>query len=230
MKKLLMSILVVLGVLCLGSAALAEGFTIYGDYSILGTSDMMEWWGDSISYITIGAEYDFDPFVVGGVYGFAIGTDPEVPAPFSFSGNIMAVYGGYTFLSSDTFSLAGIGGYLSAALKEELDGFGIIDDWNFTSLAVGLKGTLSMEPFSITGLYLYGVSPEFEETYWCDICLTWHTVTIDEDVSISYFELRGAYQFSDSWGAYLGYRSLNGGILVVDGSLSGFIVGAEYKF
>ncbi|NLG84770.1 MAG: hypothetical protein GX493_09255 [Firmicutes bacterium] len=223
MKKLLVLLVVAFRIFCFGSDAMAES-TVYGDYGSSVASGFFDYWADGISYFTIGAEYDMDPFVFGGVYSFDLGTDPEYPEPYSGASSVFAAYGGYNLLGGDTFSLAALGGYMSLAIGAKEEGYGFVEAEKFTGFAVGLKGRLSMEPLSITGLYLCGISPEYEYTEYN------YTYTYDKDIIMSLFELRGTYRFSDSLGVYLGYRSIGGGFKDDDGKLKGFVAGAEYRF
>lgn len=227
MKKILILLAVALGVLCYGSVAMAEGFTVYADYGQF-SDDLSPF---DYAHLTIGGEYAVEPFVVGGFYSTCLSIDPDIFPPFiDFTETLLGVYGGYMFLAGDTFSVAGIAGYLSGTMKIDEPGYAVWEESTVSSIGVGLKGNLNLDPIYVSGMFLFGVSNNYEYTYWDDGFLEYFTEETD-DVDFSFFELKAAYQFTEALGAYVVYRSMSYQIVLgPEETFSGFGVGVQYAF
>lgn len=218
MKKLLVLLAVTLGVFCFGSAALAEGITVYGEYDLLSVDE----WNQDLTALTLGGEYDMDPFLIGGSYSFALSYDPEPLPGEEMSDSILALYGGYKLLDSDTFRIYGLGGYYVWSDVYD-DGFEK-DEIKTTSIAIGAKGIFSLDPLTVTATVMFGVSNEFA-MYIDDV----EFGSID-DVDCTVFEVKGLYQFTDELSAFAAYRSYKVSDSSGDITLSGFGVGVQYAF
>ena len=83
-------------VFCLGSAALAEGFTVSGDLTLGSPNDGGD---DDLGYLTIGGDYDLDPFIVGGSLLVCVYMDPPLTDTQEAMTFLYGVYGGYNLVN-----------------------------------------------------------------------------------------------------------------------------------
>jgi len=93
-----------------------------------------------------------------------------------------------------------------------------------SSVGVGAKGTANLGPVNVSLLYLIGVSNSFSVLFN-------GTEVGSADMSSSLLELKGTFQFSETIGAFLVYRSYGyqpEGLTSTD--LSGFGVGIQATF
>ena len=216
MRRFLLLLLVAaLGILSFGSQAMAEGFTGYIDYSISDYSGP----GD-MSALTLGGEYAVDRFFFGGWFGFDAGFHPT-PFPQDYTG--YGIYGAYTLLGDDCLNLSAVVGYFAS--NPRMCPGPWLDD-KLTSGAVGLRGGLNFDPIEITAMYMFGITNRYR----------WYVggVQIFDSVKVrsSYLELKGAYKFSDSFGAYLLYRTVNWDVKPLYRSIDagGFGLGFQFTF
>ncbi|MGE5577396.1 MAG: hypothetical protein ACM3TT_09435 [Syntrophothermus sp.] len=212
MRKLVSLLLMAaVGILVLGSAALAEGFNVGGDYSVMHNSSD----NTSIQFATVGGEFTRDAFLVGGKYQTALGYDPE--QTFAREDSLLMIYGGYRLLHEKQFSLAAVAGYCQWETDVAAD-FSI----RVNTTALGVKGGAKLGPVNISLTYLYGVSN------YAEISLG-GTDFGSNDNDVSLLELKGTYAIAKSADLYATYRSYNYSTTADSTTVSGFGVGCAFK-
>jgi hypothetical protein len=194
---------------------MAEGITVYGDYTMLG-SDFVP----NSNVLTIGGEYSSDVFFIGASYDTALSFDPAPPPGINASQTILGVYGGYNLLRGETFKMAVMGGYYNYNFHTD-DGLDYFDD-TITSIMVGVKGTANLDPIQLSLVYLFGVSNTWTEDVDGSVG-TWNP-----DASL--LEFKGVYQIGETFGVYAVYRSFSASVLGVTLSVAGFGAGVQATF
>ncbi|MCL6613990.1 MAG: hypothetical protein K6U03_05165 [Firmicutes bacterium] len=225
MKNLLTLFIVIVGILCLPSMSLAEGFTVSADYNSMTKSAG----GQGFSALAFSGEDDAGPFFISGSYLFALSYDPPLPSGVKQSEDFVYLYGGYKLLDEEDADLMVLAGYY--LWKENQDGV----DWDLdgdadtvqnllSSIVIGTKAGVELEPILVSALVLYGVSNEVKGYF--------NGLKTDstKDVSLLYFELKGTYRFADALAAFVLYRATNYSIKGVESSINDFGLGVEYRF
>jgi len=216
MKRSIIVVAVIMGLFSFGSAAMADGFSVYVDYGLLAIDQPIYGGVENFSYLTLGGEWSFNSFLLGGLYSTSLSVTPAPPDPLT--SYALAVYGGYNFVNIDTFDLAVIGGYL--AFNTNYDNG--VEDATTSGFALGVNASLNLDPFVISARYLTAIGASSEVNGG------------DSGASdLWYFDVKGAYMFNDAFSMYLGYRWIGlrnplfwGG----EWNFQGFSIGLEYRF
>lgn len=217
MKNLLALLMVMVGILCLPSMSLAEGFIVSVDYNSMTKSA-----GDQgFSALAFSGGDDAGPFLVGGSYLFALSYDPALPSGVKQSEDIVYLYGGYKLLDEEDANLAVLAGYY--LWKENIDGVDKVENV-FSSIVIGAKAGVDLEPLLTSAILLYGVSNEVKE-YLNDV-----ERKSTKEVSLLYFELKGLYLFTDALGVFALYRTTSYSVEGTNSSITGFGLGVECRF
>jgi len=211
MRKIVPLFVASLFILFSASAALAE-IKAVGGYSALADAD-----GNGTSFLSAGARYDGERFLLGGSY--AIDLDYS-PAPLlQNSDNIFLAYGGPRLLDLGLFKLTAIGGYYGWG-HEVTDNLltGAKLRTQLSAAALGLQASAGIGPFGAELLYLKGVSNELEQ------------ILVHGDVASSMLELRGTVKLNDDLRAYVSYQMLNYETGSAGEELAGYGVGLTASF
>lgn len=236
MRKILMLIAAMVGILCFSTAVLAEGFTLDGGLLWSQPNNDAD---EDLGYLNLGGEMDLGQFFVGGSLLVSVYKDPPLEDWQEAMTYFYGIYGGYKIVDSDNLQFAGLAGYYfyKQNLEDEvgipamtIPPFKI--DWAASSLMVGFKAAYNADPFSVSFIYMYGVSNE--STVESTLLLPGE-VEFD-DPSISWFQLKGSYALSDTWSLTLAYQRFSVdsfapvSFTAEDAGSTGFTFGVTKKF
>ena len=102
-------------------------------------------------------------------------------------------------------------------------------DFEITSFALGFKGAAAFGSFRASLLYLFGVSTDYLETY-----PIFSIINDEGEGGFSLLQFKGVYQFSETVGAFLVYRTVDSvfepDIVDWNCGTSGFGLGVEISF
>ncbi|MGE5597753.1 MAG: hypothetical protein ACM3XS_00045 [Bacteroidota bacterium] len=231
MRQLLVLAAAALGILCFNAAALADGVVASGDYTIL----CEEFAGSTYNtiYLTFSLEESFEAAEGGIWYGYSIGFEPATPAGFGEAASILGLYGGYRMIDNEHVCLAGVGSYIVYNYEQNMNGVGKVYGVQYDSIAIGLKGSLSIKPLMLSGIYVTGISStalatDFDYDPTTGV-LTIYRYKYNSGVKLSYLQAKGTLQIAGNLCVYGVFRLISAGIGEPTEAI-GYGGGLEYRF
>lgn len=211
MRRIVPLIAASLLILFSASAALAE-IKAVGGYSALADAD-----GNGTSFLSAGARYDGERFLLGGSYALDLNRNPRPLLPNSDT--LFLAYGGPRLLDLGLFKLNAVGGYYTWG-RETTDNIltGAKLRTQLSSAGLGLQASAGLGPIGAELLYIHGLSNELDQ------------ILVHGDVASSWLELKGTVKLNDDLRAYVSYQMLNYETGSAGEELAGYGVGLTASF
>lgn len=214
MKKLMVFILVVLGILATAGAAMAQDGSFSVDYSQLSLGSSFV--DNDPKIFTVSGEYTPGSLIVGFTTSALI-FYRGLPSGTKEDYGVYGIYAGYNFVKNDAGSIGLVVSDMNWNFKESS---GTSSNRYFTnSIGIGPKAELNLGSVDLSFAYFYGLRNK--QTHNLN-----GTKTFDDDLRVSYFEVKSDFQLSDTMGLCVAYRHSDLDFI----SPSNIGVGLDWKF